>query len=152
MTRTQRILVPQDGTGDSEHVLAIVEELARGAGATVRLLHVAPWPETVQAVDGRVMAYTDQRVAARLGGLAVERAVRFGEAGEQILEEAATWMADLVVIFDSHRAGLGARWRARLTEELRRKSDRPLLIYQAPTAAPAVASDPAGECAEHTAG
>ena len=110
----KRILVSLDGTAESKHVLPIVEDLARGAGATVRFLHVTPWPETVQAVDGRVMAYADQRVAGlttqsenyldqvakRFRGVSTERAVRFGEAAEEILEEAAAWPADLVVILE----------------------------------------------------
>jgi len=158
----KRILVPLDGTAGSEHVLPIVEHLARGAGATVRLLHVTPWPETVQAVDGRVMAYADQRVVAlttqsenyldqvakRFRGVATERAVRFGEAAEQILEEEAAWPADLVVILDPHRTGIESWWHSSLAEQLRRNSDRPLLVYEPP----ALAKGSEIGCAEGTAG
>lgn len=158
-TMVKRILVPLDGTPENEDVLPVVEDLARGAGANVRLLHVGPWPETVQAVDGRVLAYADQRVEAlttrcenylgrvadRLGGLPVERAVRFGEAAEQILEDATAWAADLVMIFHAQPAG---RWRASLAEQLQRKSDRTLLIYQPPPGAAAGPRDPASGCDE----
>ncbi|HTX53108.1 MAG TPA: universal stress protein [Candidatus Baltobacteraceae bacterium] len=157
----KRILVPLDGTAESEHVLPIVEHLARGAGATVRFLHVTPWPETVQAVDGCVMAYADQRVAGLttqsenyldrvakgFRGVATERVVRFGEAAEQILEEAAAWPADLVVILDLHRTGIGSWWHSSLAEQLRRNSDRPLLVYEPPAAVTALAKGSDSGCA-----
>ncbi|PYN05671.1 MAG: universal stress protein, partial [Candidatus Rokuibacteriota bacterium] len=38
----KRILVPLDQSPPAEAVLPLVGEVARGGGATVRLLHVAP--------------------------------------------------------------------------------------------------------------
>lgn len=58
----KRILVPLDETVQAESVLDMVADMARGAGATVRLLHVAPAPDNVVS-DGRVVAYADQEGA-----------------------------------------------------------------------------------------
>jgi nucleotide-binding universal stress UspA family protein len=137
----KRILVPLDGIPGSEAALPVVEDLARGAGATVRLLHVTPWLETIQTVDGRVVAYADQRVtglraewehylarvAEQLGGIPVECAVRLGFLADRVLEEASTWPADLVVVMQPPHAGWAHLWRSTLTEQIQGKSDRPVL-------------------------
>src|SRR5439155_22586646 len=60
----KRILVPLDKTIAAESVVDAVADMARGGGATLRLLHVAPVPDNVVS-DERVVAYADQE-AARL--------------------------------------------------------------------------------------
>jgi hypothetical protein len=52
----KRILVPLERTLESEAVVL----LARDAGASVKLLHVAAVPEPVVDDDGRVLSYADQ--------------------------------------------------------------------------------------------
>lgn len=117
----KRILVPLDLTPDSEAVLSLVADMARGAGATVRLLHVAPAAEAVTDEHGRVVMYVDQEeasleaasqdrlidAAAALEGIPVETAVRFGQPAELILREAGDFSADLVVLTSRCRTGLG---------------------------------------------
>ena len=114
----KRILVPLDLTEESGAALPAVADMARGAGATVRLLHVA---EDVTAVTdhGHVVVYVDQESASResaaldhlLGaaaafeGVPVETVVRFGDPAEKILREAADFEADLIVL-GLRRAGL----------------------------------------------
>ncbi len=63
----KRILVPLDATDDMEAVLDLIADAARGGGATVRLLHVAPHAETVRDVDGHIVVFADQE-SARLEG------------------------------------------------------------------------------------
>lgn len=58
----KQILVPLDETVQAESVLVMVADMARGAGATVRLLHVAPALDNVMS-DGRIVAYADQEGA-----------------------------------------------------------------------------------------
>ena len=109
---TRRILVPLDGSVDSESVLGIAQSVARSWGpATLRLLHVAPFTQAVVA-DGRVVSYADQEtdrartrtlaylhaVAAHLDGVEAECVVRFGEPVEAILEEARASGADCVAM------------------------------------------------------
>ena len=43
----KRILVPLDETTEHEAILPLVADIARQAGATVRLLHVAGPPEAM---------------------------------------------------------------------------------------------------------
>ncbi len=139
----QRILVALDGTDAGEAMLPVVGDLARGAKATVRLLHVEPWPETVQERDGRVIAYADQRVAAiqtrcenylallagQLGGISVERAIRFGDPLGQVRQEATAWAADLVVVVDPQREGWSQWWHPSLAGQLQGRMGRPVLVY-----------------------
>jgi nucleotide-binding universal stress UspA family protein len=108
----KRILVPIGRHDDAEALLAMVGDLARGAGATVRLLHVMPTPVTVMAPYGRVVAYASQLVdglesrglarldAARatLDGVPVERSVRFGDVADEILDEAEGFGADVIAL------------------------------------------------------
>ncbi len=89
----KRILVPLDHETEYEVILPLVGDLARGSGATVRLLHVAPVPENVVTTQGRVVSYSDQEMSrlehewlASLQvseplfvGVTVERTVRFGD-------------------------------------------------------------------------
>jgi nucleotide-binding universal stress UspA family protein len=58
----KRILVPLDRSELAETIMPLVAGLARGAGATVRLLHVVPVPENVVSKEGRVVAYADQEM------------------------------------------------------------------------------------------
>jgi nucleotide-binding universal stress UspA family protein len=108
----KRILTPIDIRESHEGIVPVVAALARDHGATVRLLRVYPVPQHVIGSDGRTVAYVDQetarltaeglrdleRVEAELAGVPVERAVRFGEPAEQILEEAAEFEADLIAL------------------------------------------------------
>ena len=59
----KRILVPLDQSLLAESILPIVTDVARGAGATVCLLHVEPVPPSRVDEDGRVLAYADQEMA-----------------------------------------------------------------------------------------
>lgn len=108
----KRILVPLDTTVGAEAILTLVGDTARGAGATVRLLHVAPIPRKVVDIDGRIVAFVDQEMArlenegldylrtveARLDGVPTESALRFGDPADEILAEAETFGADLIAL------------------------------------------------------
>ena len=107
----KRILVPLDMTDEAERVVPLIADTARGAGATVRLLHVAPVPEAI-VHHGRVIAYVDQEtgrleteardylsaVELAFAGVPVEITVRFGDPVTQILEEAEEFGADLIAV------------------------------------------------------
>lgn len=115
----KRILVPLDRHDGAETVLPLVADLARGAGATVRLLHVAPYPRTRIDPTGRVLIYAEQimdrgraegedylrAASAPLDGVPVEQRVRFGDTAEEILLEADAFGADLIAL-----AARASRW------------------------------------------
>lgn len=140
----KRILVPLDKTTDAESIVDAVAEMARGGGATVRLLHVAPVPDNVVS-DERVVAYADQEavrlenegldylasVEARMGGLPVECAVRLGEPVKEILLEGKTFGADLIAMSTKQASGLGRLVLGSVAEQVLRKAGPPVILFRA---------------------
>ena len=137
----KRILVPLDRSEHAEAVLPIVADLARSSGASVRLMHVAGFPERRYGDYGRVVAYESQEVEritfsrldylreaeARLEGVPVESVVRFGDPADEIAHEAEVFGADLVAVTDPRR-GWFSRLFGSVADALRRKSAVPLLV------------------------
>jgi nucleotide-binding universal stress UspA family protein len=138
----KRILVPLDRSDVAEAIVPLVVDLARGAGATVRLLHVAPVPENLVSKEGRLIAYADQEmerlevegldhlkeVAARLG-LPAECVVRFGDDVDEILLEAEAYGADLVAVTTAGKSGLKRLVMGSVAEQVFRRSRAPVLLY-----------------------
>jgi nucleotide-binding universal stress UspA family protein len=138
----KRILVPLDGSTTAEAVLSLV---ASGAGAAVKLLHVAPIPENQYGKDGYLIAYADQEIArleaqhldylatveAGLGSVPVERAVRFGDPVREILQEAEEWGADLIAVTTAGHSGLGRLVLGSVAEQVFRKAVVPVVLYHA---------------------
>jgi nucleotide-binding universal stress UspA family protein len=140
----KRILVPLDLTPEAEAVLPLVVDAARGGGATVRLIHVAPHAENVVDVDGNVLASADQEAArlvaeardylntieAQFDGVPVESAVRFGEPIPEILLESEAFGADLIAFttrspYRLTRLALGAT-----ADEVSRRTDAAVVVYR----------------------
>jgi nucleotide-binding universal stress UspA family protein len=138
----KRILVPLDRSELAETILPLVAGLARGAGATVRLLHVAPVPENVASTEGRIVAYADQEmerlerehlnhlrgVAARLG-LPAECVVRFGDDADEILREADAFGADLIAVTTAGKSGLKRLVMGSVADRVFRRARVPVLLY-----------------------
>ena len=59
----KRILLPLDQSPAAEVVVPLVADMARGSGAAVRLLQVAPVPRNRLSEEGRVPAYAGQELA-----------------------------------------------------------------------------------------
>jgi nucleotide-binding universal stress UspA family protein len=141
----KRILVPLHEAVDADNMVKTIGTLARDAGATVRLLHVAPLPDTIVDDDGRVLAYADQEGerleaealdflhAASIGleGLAVECGVRFGDPVEQILEEAEAWGADLIAMTTRGRGCIERALMGSVAEQVFRKAPTAVMLYRA---------------------
>lgn len=140
----KRILAPLDRTPEAEAVLPYVAALARGEGATVRLLHVAAVPDTVVNTEGQVLAYADQEMARvetesrdyleaqepRLSGVPVECAVRFGDPVEQILAEADAFGAEVIVVTSGHRRGLSRLLLGSTAGQLCSSTALPVLVVR----------------------
>lgn len=163
MTETRRagpILVPLDRSDLGSGGLDIAGMLARVTGARVRLLHVAPHPRVVLG-DGTVVTYADReadrlrseaeddldRIGARLAGLGVERAVRFGEPAEEILAEAQACGASLVAMSTHGRGGLARLTMGSVAEAVMRKAPCPVV-----TVSPRAGRQPAAAGPASTAG
>ncbi len=137
----KRILVPLDSCEQAETVLPLVADLARGAGATVRLLHVTPYARTRYSEDNRVIWYAHQHeehaarqaevwlreLASLLDGVAVEHRVRVGDPEAEILVEADAFDADAIVL----RASPWRWWRrtlGRVAARVRARAEMPVLL------------------------
>ena len=141
----KRILVPLDEAVHAESMVNTIGMVARDAGATVRLLHVAPRPDTIVDDEGRVLAYSDQEGerleaealdflhAASIGleGVAVECGVRFGDPVEQILEDAAAWDADLIALATRGRGCIERALLGSVAEQVFRKAPTAVTLYRA---------------------
>ena len=140
------IVVPLDGSRGSEEVLPAVVPIARSLGATVRLLRVVPPVKEVRDEDDRVVVWVDQetarveheahgylrRLAAGLGDLHVEDAVRIGDdAAAEILEESEAAGADLIALASHRRRGLDRIRHRSVAHRLRRSTPIPLLVVSA---------------------
>lgn len=114
----KQILVPVDIVDPelAKPAVATAVDMARNAGGTVRLVHVVP------LTSGMLVEYVppdfeaEQRKAAEealaqiardagLGGMQVSYAVRQGGIYHEVLEEAKTMGADLIVM-SSHRPAM----------------------------------------------
>ncbi len=140
----KRILVPLDQTLENEEAVEMVGDAARTSGATVRLLHVAPMPESVLDVDGRIIAYADQEavrleseamdylrtVEARLDGVPVECSVRFGDPVDEILLEADAFGADLIALTSRCPHRLARLVLTNTADQVCRKTDVPVVVFR----------------------
>lgn len=141
----KRILVPLDQSLLAESVVPLAADAARGGGATVRLIHVAPLPENRVSEGGPVVAYTDQEMArleaealdylraveVHFPGLEVESVVRFGDPMTEILREAEAFGADLIAVTTVGRSGLGRALVGSVAEQLFRRAEVPVVLYRA---------------------
>jgi nucleotide-binding universal stress UspA family protein len=139
----KRILVPLDQSLIAEAVIPLVADAARGGGATLGLLHVAPVPHPLTSKDGRMIAYVDQEMArlesealdylrtleARLDGVPVECVVRFGEPLAEILREVEAFGADLIAVTTAGRGGLGRVALGSVAEQVFRYAKVPVVLF-----------------------
>jgi nucleotide-binding universal stress UspA family protein len=143
----KRILVPVGPSESADAGIPLVADLARGIGATVRLLTVYPVPRLEAGRGG--IPYADREierlhqaglsrlepVAARLDGIPVELVVRFGKPVEEILVEAEAFGADLIalsIVEDGRRPrflGTG------IADRVFRRAEVPVLLLRAPSLA-----------------
>ncbi len=139
----KRILVPLDQSPVAESVVPLVADLARGGGATVRLLHVALLPGNLVSKGGRIVAYADQEmermegegfdylrtIELKLPGTTAESAVRFGEPLEEILREVEAFGADLIAVTTAGRSGLGRTLLGSVAEQVFSKAPVSVVLF-----------------------
>jgi len=141
----KRILVPLDQSPAAEVVVSLVADMARGSGATVRLLHVAPAPRNRLGEQGRVLANAAQEMtrleAERLdylravemqvdGAGDVECVVRFGDPVVEILHEAEAFGADLIAVTTEGRSAVGRTVLGSVAEQVVRKADVQVMLIR----------------------
>jgi nucleotide-binding universal stress UspA family protein len=148
--RAPRILVPLDGSAQSEAALPIALDYATDtpASALVLVTVVAEPDEVQRGENGRVLAYLDQQAEARLQlaraylarcarrahelapELTVETDVRIGVPGGAISWLAARHRVDLVVMSTHARTGLDRARLGSIAGSVLRATDRPVLMVR----------------------
>lgn len=142
----KRILVPLDEAVHAESMVEAVGALARTTGAAVRVLHVAPVPESLSDNYGHVLVYADQETARLeaegldylhavtlgLDGVTVEYAVRYGDPVEQILAEAESWNADLIAMTTRGRRSIERALLGSVAEQVFRKAPMAVTLFRGP--------------------
>lgn len=125
-----RILVPLDGTAESNAALPAARTVALATGASVFLLQILETPESRAA--SAEAADKLKRVAAELAGSAVqvESAVRPGDAADEILQQVGEQAADLVIMRTRGQAGIQRAVMGSVAERLLSRSDVPIMMLR----------------------
>jgi nucleotide-binding universal stress UspA family protein len=156
----QRILVPLDGSPLAEAILPHAVEMARRYQATLLLLRVteAHTFPGVDPVDAQVrvvaeaeayLAEVERSLAA--AGVAVDCAVRYGHATEEIIDHAERRKADLIAMSTHGRTGLPRAALGSVAETVLRASSVPLLLLPMTARAKAGANSEGGGTAVEVA-
>ena len=152
--RTNRILVPLDGSELAEAALADAFDLAAGAG-TVLLVrateaHVLPGRDPIQPQIDAV-AEAEGYMAGLKAKLErrnvrnVETHVWYGSPAASIIDAAGAHKADLIVMSTHGRSGIGRLVFGSVAESVLRGTTVPILLRrppEAPVALPTVTTQP----------
>jgi nucleotide-binding universal stress UspA family protein len=152
----ERILVPVDGSETSRLGLGEAIRLARSLNARIRIIYIVnklPWITPVELSADLVQGLVDQ---LRSSGecvlhdsLSAARAAEVGadtrlvealgtEAGESIIEQAASWPADLIVCGTHGRRGVRRVLMGSDAEYVLRRSTVPVLLVRSPGDNPSI--------------
>jgi nucleotide-binding universal stress UspA family protein len=142
MTRFRTILHPTDFSPGSAAAFVYACDLARDYDARLIVLH-AVGPIVPVAADGMIVSpdLDELRDIARKQldairpanpAVRVERAVREGPSTQAILEAAAEFRADLIVMGTHGRTGFRRLVLGSVTEEVLRKAPCPVLTVKVP--------------------
>jgi nucleotide-binding universal stress UspA family protein len=134
----KHILVPLDGSSFGERALRPAFALARRTGAAVTLLSVQDlWSASAADLPYEERGGYVEAIARRYESVdtRVKVAVRCGHPTEQILAEAESGSADLVVMSTHGRGGLTRLWLGSVADQCLRYTSRPLFLIRPQPAA-----------------
>jgi nucleotide-binding universal stress UspA family protein len=142
----KRILVPLDGSDLAERILPHVQTIAKGTGAEIVLLRVAPIPilgmvavaspaeakKWVQAEEVAAAKYLEG-VVKRLKetGLPTRLLVLDGEPAVEILTAAEKEGVDLIAMMSHGATGFSKFEQGSVTEKILKHATRPVLMVRA---------------------
>lgn len=141
MMPIRTVLHPTDFSASSEAALELACPLARGYGARLVILYVAPYEVTVGGMMAIPMDpgyYEDalkeirDRVVGPSPGFPVETCLREGTPAEEILRAADDVGADLIVMGSHGRTGLGRLLMGSVAEAVMRRAGCPVLLTKGP--------------------
>jgi nucleotide-binding universal stress UspA family protein len=135
--QSKRVLLAIAGGDDIEPGVAAAVAAAAAPGSAVLVVHVA---QTLYAAQGLTYVERDEEIQATLArattllrdvGVATDAIVTpSGPVAQQVIEVAAKWGADIIVIGSSRMGDLGSLLLGSVTHSLLRTSDRPVLVAE----------------------
>jgi nucleotide-binding universal stress UspA family protein len=125
----KRILVPLDGSSESNAALPLARTLAMATGAPITLLRVLSVDDDEAALYARSNL---RKIADELAGsgIHVDTVLRNGHAAEQILQELATGSIDLIVMRTHGRAGLERAIIGSVAERVLKHTPVPMVLMR----------------------
>lgn len=143
----RKILVPMDGSETAALGLQEAIKLAKGNGATLKAIHVVDDLVLINTQYAPQLLYDQMLATRRTGGtrvleaaqaaarengieLQVELLDTFGGPADQIVEQAKTWGADLIVMGTHGRRGLRRLALGSDAEMVLRASTVPVLFVR----------------------
>jgi nucleotide-binding universal stress UspA family protein len=134
LDKFNNILIPLDGSPQSNVALPLARTLAHDFGGSVTVLRVVPWPAVAENREATIAA-TDmlRRIAQELrgNGLTVRDVVRHGEVAEEILAQCRAQHADLILMRTHGRAGLERAVLGSVTQQVLKSSSVPVMLLRA---------------------
>ncbi|HEY9732571.1 MAG TPA: universal stress protein [Drouetiella sp.] len=118
------ILVPVDGSSYAKVIMDFLVNHRWTANTHLRFIHVIEpladdvypevlWEKAVQAAAEKLLTGMCERVGGSLPSITVSQIIRWGDPQDEILDEAANWPADLIVLgshshHDPHKTHIGS--------------------------------------------
>jgi nucleotide-binding universal stress UspA family protein len=124
-----RILVPLDGSPRAMEALEFSRTLARASQASLTLLHIEPWGESVESLRRDHVDLDALVERLRADGLDAHATLRFDDPEDGIALTATLENVDLVVLAPHLRAGMDALLHPSVTARMLTRSPAPLLIF-----------------------
>lgn len=141
------LLVPLDGSAQAEDALVVARRIARNTGATLVLVRVVSflseyWPAMTSTHPSLVQAVVDADLAqattylekiaasAEMADLSVKITAQFGSPAPTILEVAASYNSDLIVLASRSQAGVTHWMMGNVVERVARYAAIPVLIVR----------------------
>ena len=126
---SNRIVVPLDGSAESNAALPLARTLAKITGASITLMRVVPADDFQIGTLARSAMH---RIAEELAGsgLTANKCVREGRPAEEIVNELRTNGASLVVMRTHGRAGVERLIIGSVTEQVVKESPVPVVLMR----------------------
>jgi nucleotide-binding universal stress UspA family protein len=135
--QSKRVLLAIAGGDDIEPGVAAAVAAASAPGSAVLVLHVA---QSFNAAQGLTYVESDNEIQETLAratklltgaGVAADALVApSGPVAQKVIEVAARWGADIIVIGSSRMGDLGSLLLGSVTHSLLRSTDRPVLVAE----------------------
>ena len=136
-----RVLVGLDDKPRAAHLLSYVQLLGRTSALIARVVHVVghvtPRGGSVTETRGDAATLVDEAVfVLRMAGIGTSGTVRHGRVNRiaaVLLDEAARWQADMVILSGRRSSGWQRLFGRGVREQILRRSLRPIVLVSAPT-------------------